>query len=206
MSHLTVARTSPWLGLAFAAVAFFGGAQTAVAQKLPAYTAKAGMLNVGPDAERPDAEIFHVSYVAKSADPAKRPVTFVFNGGPGASSAYLHLTAIGPKTLATTGDGSFPSVPARLEDNPDSWLAFTDLVFIDPMGTGYSRMLPGADGKPGDPQSYYSVERDVNFFAGFIRKWLTVNKRWASPKAIAGESPSIRSTLGLASLPTNCRA
>jgi carboxypeptidase C (cathepsin A) len=89
----------------------------------------------------------------KGADPAKRQVTFVFNGGPGAVSIYLHLSALGPKTLATPAGGT-PRVPARLEHNPDSWLAFTDLVFIDPVGTGYSRMLPGPDGKPGDPKPY----------------------------------------------------
>jgi carboxypeptidase C (cathepsin A) len=117
-----------------------------------------------------------------------RPVTFVFNGGPGAASIYLHIAAIGPKAIVTAGDGSFPASPARLEHNPDSWIAFTDLVFIDPVGSGYSRMLPGPDGKPGDPKPYYGVDSDLNAIAGFIRQWLTVNKRWASPKAIAGES------------------
>ena len=185
------------LVLALVLATLLAGPQGALAQKLPAYNAKAGMLNVGKDPEHPDAEIFHVSYTVKGGDPATRPVTFVFNGGPGASSAYLHLSAIGPKTLVTTGDGSFPAVPARLEDNPDSWLAFTDLVFIDPMGTGYSRMLAGPDGKPGDPKPYYAVESDVNFFAGFIRQWLTVNKRWASPKAIAGESYAGQRIAGL---------
>ena len=72
-------------------------------------------------------------------------MTFVFNGGPGGASIYLHLSAIGPKTIATAGDGSFPHVPAKLAVNPDSWIGFTDLVFIDPVGTGYSRMLPGPD-------------------------------------------------------------
>lgn len=150
--------------------------------------ASAAMLKIGANPERPDAEIFHIAYTLKGADPAKRPVTFVFNGGPGAASIYLHLSAIGPKTLASAGDGSFPSVPARLEDNPDSWVGFTDLVFINPVGTGYSRMLPGPDGKPGDPTSYYTADGDVDAIAGFIRQWLTLNKRWSSPKAIAGES------------------
>jgi carboxypeptidase C (cathepsin A) len=193
---LSIERKS-FLVLALGLLALLAAPHVALAQTLPAYNAKAGMLNVGKDPEHPDAEIFHVSYMAKGGDPATRPVTFVFNGGPGASSAYLHLSAIGPKTLVTTGDGSFPSVPARLEDNPDSWLAFTDLVFIDPMGTGYSRMLAGPDGKPGDPKPYYAVESDVNFFAGFIRQWLTVNKRWASPKAIAGESYAGQRIAGL---------
>ncbi|MCU0252880.1 MAG: hypothetical protein MUE61_22045 [Vicinamibacterales bacterium] len=165
------------LVIALGLAAVFAAAPGALAQKLPAYDARAGMMNVGPNPERPDAEIFHVAYTMKGGNPATRPVTFVFNGGPGASSAYLHLAAIGPKTLVTTGDGSFPAVPARLEDNPDSWLA--------------------PDGKPGDPTPYYAVESDVNFFAGFIRQWLTVNKRWASPKAVAGESYAGQRIAGL---------
>jgi carboxypeptidase C (cathepsin A) len=174
------------LGLVLAAG--FAVPPSAVAQALPDCDAKAGMLNIGEDPERPDAEIFHVAYTLKGADPATRPVTFVFNGGPGAASIFLHLSAIGPKTIVTGGDGSFPAVPARLEDNPDSWISFTDLVFIDPVGTGYSRMLPGPDGQPADPKPYYAVDSDVDAIAGFIRQWLTVNKRWSSPKAIAGES------------------
>ncbi len=174
--------------LAVVLVAMLAGPQSALAQALPPYNASAGMLNIGKDPERPDAEIFHVAYTLKGANPATRPVTFVFNGGPGASSVYLHLSALGPKTIATPGDGSMPKVPARLVDNPDSWLGFTDLVFIDPVGTGYSRMLPGPDGKPGDPKPYYAVESDVRAIASFIRQWLTVNQRWSSPTALAGES------------------
>jgi len=185
------------LVLALWLAAWFAVPMSAVAQVLPPYTASAGMLKIGPDPERPDAEIFHVAYTLKGADPATRPVTFVFNGGPGASSIYLHMSAIGPKSIITAGDGSFPSSPARLEENPDSWIRFTDLVFIDPVGTGYSRMLPGPDGKPGDPKPYYGVDGDVDAFAGFIRQWLTVNKRWGSPKAIAGESYAGQRIAGL---------
>lgn len=162
--------------------------QSKAAGPLPDYDAKAGMLQIGIDPERPDAEIFHMDYVMKGGDPSTRPVTFVFNGGPGGSSIFLHISALGPKTIKTSGDGTFPAVPARLEDNPESWITFTDLVFIDPVDTGYSRMLTGADGKPGDPKPYYNTRADVNSMAIFIRKWLTVNNRWSSPKAIAGES------------------
>lgn len=187
MMHFPVARHAVLVAV-MAVSAFAGQTIRAVAQDFPAYTTAAGMLNVGPDPERPDAELFHVDYIADGADPATRPVTFVFNGGPGGASIYLHLSAIGPMTVATAGDGSFPAVPARLEKNPDSWIGFTDLVFIDPVGTGYSRMLPGPDGKPADPTPYYGVEGDLNEIATFIQQWLTVNKRWSSPKAIAGES------------------
>jgi carboxypeptidase C (cathepsin A) len=178
-----------WLtALALGVFASFACSPVALAQKLPAYDASAGMLPIGKDPERPDAEIFHVAYTLKGANPATRPVTFVFNGGPGGASIYLHLSAIGPKTIVTAGDGSFPKVPARLQENPDSWIRFTDLVFIDPVGTGYSRMLPGADGAPRDPTPYYGVVGDLDAIAGFIRQWLTIHKRWGSPKAIAGES------------------
>jgi len=163
-------------------------AQGAMARELPHYNSSARMLQIGKDPERPEAEIFHVAYTLKGADPATRPVTFVFNGGPGGASIYLHLSAIGPMTVATAGDGSFPSVPARLQPNPDSWIAFTDLVFIDPVGTGYSRTLPEPGGALRDPKPYYNVPGDLDSIALFIRQWLTVNQRWASPKAIAGES------------------
>lgn len=160
----------------------------ALAQDPPAYTAKAGMLNIGADPERPEAEIFHVDYTVNGADPVTRPVTFVWNGGPGGASIYLHLSVIGPKTMVTAGDGTFPTVPARLETNPNSWITFTDLVFIDPVGTGYSRTLPGPDGALRDPKPFYSTMGDLDSFGMFIRQWLTANKRWGSPKAIAGES------------------
>ncbi|MFO1313049.1 MAG: hypothetical protein U1F41_13395 [Burkholderiales bacterium] len=189
VSEVTIAMARRmFVMLVLALVGGFAIPSTAVAQKLPPYSATAGMLQIGKDPERPDAEIFHVDYILKGADPATRPVTFVFNGGPGAASIYLHLSAIGPKTIATAGDGSFPAVPARLQENPDSWITFTDLVFIDPVGTGYSRMLPGPDGKPRDAKPYYGVAGDLDAIAVFIRQWLTVNQRWGSPKAIAGES------------------
>ena len=91
------------LALTFGLAVWLAGPPGALAQKLPPYAAAAGMLKTGPDPERPDAEIFHVAYTLKGADPATRPVTFVFNGGPGAASIYLHLAAIGPKTIVTAG-------------------------------------------------------------------------------------------------------
>ncbi len=90
--------------------------------------------------EKPAAEIFSVSYVAGTGD-NDRPVTFVFNGGPGASSAYLHVGAVGPQRVAFPADGTLPPMPPRLVQNDESWLAFTDLVFVDPVGTGFSRVI-----------------------------------------------------------------
>ena len=89
--------------------------------------------------EKPIARLFHVAYMAKTLRSRKpRPITFVFNGGPGAASAYLHVGALGPRRVVFNRDGSLPPPPAQLSDNRESWLPFTDLVFIDPIGTGFS--------------------------------------------------------------------
>src|SRR5215216_510241 len=104
-----------------------------------AYTAAAKWL-VLRKKDKPSAEMFSVSYVADSTD-LDRPVTFVFNGGPGASSAYLHVGAVGPQRVEFPADGTLPSMPPRLVQNDESWLAFTDLVFVDPVGTGFSRII-----------------------------------------------------------------
>src|SRR5918996_4246565 len=100
--------------------------------------------------EKPAAEIFSVSYVAEGAD-EERPVTFVFNGGPGASSAYLHVGAVGPKRVDFPPDGTLPAMPPRLVQNEASWLAFSDLVFVDPVGTGFSRIIE-KDGRKKDDE------------------------------------------------------
>jgi carboxypeptidase C (cathepsin A) len=181
-------RRGFWALFALTLLGLMLAPQPVLAKPLPDYKAEAAMMPIGSDPERPEAEIFHIAYTLKGADPATRPVTFVFNGGPGGASIYLHLSAIGPMTVATAGDGSFPASPARLAHNPDSWIHFTDLVFIDPVGTGYSRTLPGPDGQPRDPKPYYTVAGDLDSIALFIRQWLTKHQRWSSPKAIAGES------------------
>ncbi|MBT8202542.1 MAG: peptidase S10 [Acidimicrobiia bacterium] len=143
--------------------------------------------------ERPVAEIFATSYLADDGG-EDRPVTFVFNGGPGAASAYLHMGAIGPRRIAFPPDGTLPSPPARLVDNPESWLGFSDLVFIDPVGTGFSRAIePTAKDKEGDkeahdPKSFFGLKRDLESLGEFISRWLSTRSRWESPIFIAGES------------------
>lgn len=154
---------------------------------LGAYSVKAGLLPVGENPEAPTAELFYTAYTLDGADVARRPITFLFNGGPGAASVYLHMAAIGPMTVAMSGDGSFPSVPARLQPNPQTWLHFTDLVFIDPVDTGFSRALPGPKGVV-DPTPFFEVDGDLRSLAQFMRRYLTTFGRWSSPKAIAGES------------------
>jgi carboxypeptidase C (cathepsin A) len=164
-----------------------------------AYTAVAGTILIDGESGTPPAEIFYVAYGNDDADKAQRPITFVFNGGPGAASAYLHLGALGPRRLVFNDDGSVAPAPARLVDNHMSWLAFTDLVFIDPVGTGYSRIEKkgkdekekgerdkGGDDKGGRP--FWQVKKDLTSLSEFIRLYLSRNKRWPSPKFVAGES------------------
>ena len=149
--------------------------------------------------EKPAAEIFSVSYIAEGDD-RSRPLTFVFNGGPGAASAYLHMGAVGPQRVEFPPDGTLPTVPARLVENESSWLAFSDLVFVDPVGTGFSRVIEPekkGDGKDGagkpddaapDPKEYFGYKRDLESLCEFMGRWLSDNGRWGSPVFIAGES------------------
>ncbi|MBJ6125748.1 S10 family peptidase [Microvirga splendida] len=144
------------------------------------FTATAGHLTLAD----PQAEIGFVAYTRDDADPATRPVTFVVNGGPGASSAYLHLLAIGPWLLPLDGPTISPSAPPALVPNAETWLDFTDLVFIDPPGTGYSRVVGG------DPvrERFYSVQGDIDGLAAFVMRWLKEKNRLISPKFFVGES------------------
>src|SRR4249919_4294679 len=149
------------------------GAETAATwgrgRKAIPYTATAKWI-VLRKKEKPSAEIFSVSYVAGGAD-RSRPVTFVFNGGPGAASAYLHMGAVGPQRVDFPPDGTLPTMPPRLVENESSWLSFSDLVFVDPVGTGWSRVIEPekkSDGKDGakpedeqDPKEYFGYKRDL---------------------------------------------
>lgn len=147
-----------------------------------AYTATAGTLPVGlEDPEKPKGRLFYVAYVKKDADPATRPLTFCFNGGPGSSSVWLHMGCLGPRRVRLDVDNvPAPGTPA--EDNPRSVLDVTDLVFVDPMSTGFSRP------ERGKGEEYHGVEPDVESVGEFVRKWVTRHGRWASPKYVAGES------------------
>jgi carboxypeptidase C (cathepsin A) len=154
------------------------------------------------DREKPIAEMFYVSYLAESIDSSQRPLTFVFNGGPGAASAYLHMGALGPKRVYFAANGSLPKPPVRVVDNAESWLRFTDLVFIDPIGTGFSRSIPPdknksdkSDEKDSPKESdkskeeeFWEVDRDLKALGEFIQRYLSRQKRWLSPIFIAGES------------------
>lgn len=147
------------------------------------YTAVAGTLLLMKDDGKPKASIFYISYSLDGADKTKRPITFAFNGGPGSSSVWLHMGALGPKRVELTPDGQAVPPPYRLVDNQDTALAFTDLVFIDPVTTGFSRNAPGED-----PKQFHGLEGDIAEVGDFVRLYLTRNERWVSPKFLAGES------------------
>ena len=149
--------------------------------------------------EKPVADIFFTYYfkdLQHGENKSKRPVTFIFNGGPGASSAYLHIGAMGPKTIVFGDQGECLPPPARLQDNPDTWLDFTDLVFVDPVGTGFSRSLEEIDLSPPGEKSkaekeqleFYKINRDLSAIGEFIQSFLSQHQRWSSPVFVAGES------------------
>ena len=126
-----------------------------------------------------------VVVTAYTVEGANRPVTFAFNGGPGASSVYLNFGAIGPKHLNAGNEGDSPSDPTNLIDNAGTWLDFTDLVFIDPIGTGFSRSLvPEAEAK----KLFYSTEPDIEYLSRIVYDWLVKNDRLSSRKYLVGES------------------
>jgi len=159
-----------------------------------AYTATAGNLVLKDDEGKPKASVFFVAYTRDGVkDPAERPVTFSFNGGPGAASLWVHLGAFGPKRVERTEEGMGLPPPGRLIDNEYSILDLTDLVFIDPVSTGFSRPAPGED-----PKQFHGVRQDIEWVAEFVRLWVTRNERWASPKLVAGESYGTTRAAGLA--------
>ncbi len=143
------------------------------------YTATAGTIDLFGQTGTRNAKIFYTAYTVPDAK-KPRPLTFVFNGGPGAASAYLHLGMMGPR-VASLGGGQDGTMPV-LEDNPSSWIGFTDLVFIDPVGTGWSRAA--ADAQDG----FYGVRQDAESLAKFIALYTQKNGRLPSPKYLVGES------------------
>jgi carboxypeptidase C (cathepsin A) len=148
------------------------------------YEAAAGTMMMKDEFGKPRANFFFVSYTKEpAARPEDRPITFVFNGGPGAAAVWLHLGAAGPKRIALEHDGIPGPPPHGLIDNDQTWLDVSDLVFIDPVGTGYSR--PAAGQKASD---FYGVQPDLESISEFIRLYLTRYERWDSPKFLAGES------------------
>jgi len=146
------------------------------------FAATAGTIALTDASGKPRAQLATIAYQEEGADPARRPVTFVFNGGPGMASGWLQVGAVGPWRIALGGNNGVPSASPVLLANAESWLDFTDLVFIDPPGTGYSWVSEDAMSR------YWSVSGDIDALAEAIRRWLDSNDRNVSPKYILGES------------------
>ncbi len=152
--------------------------------KIP-YKVTTGKLILKADDGKARASIFHVSYERTDAkDASNRPVMFAFNGGPGSSAVWLHIGVLGPKIMKLPGDGTIaPFPPTRVADNPLSILDVCDLVFVDPVSTGYSRAEK--DVKPGE---FHGLDEDIESVGDFIRRWVSEHDRWSSPKYLLGES------------------
>jgi carboxypeptidase C (cathepsin A) len=159
--------------------------QTAtIGGKVVSYTATVGSLPVRDEKGKKVAEVVYTSYVVDGPRDPNRPITVAFNGGPGAASVYLNF-ALGPKRVQFGAEGDSPSSFSKLEDNPASWLDFTDLVFIDPVGTGFSRSLVSEDETK---KRFYGVKQDIDYLSRIVFDYLVKTERLASPKYLVGES------------------
>jgi carboxypeptidase C (cathepsin A) len=145
------------------------------------------------DGLKPKAKVFFVAYTLDDVvDPATRPLTFAFNGGPGSDSIWLHMAAMAPRRASLTDDGEAPPPPYQLVDNESTWLDRTDLVFIDPVSTGYSRTYAKED-----PRQFHGLKEDIASVGDFIRLYTSRNARWLSPKIVLGESYGTTRAAGL---------
>ncbi len=157
------------------------------------YTATAGTILLKLEDGTPKASVFYVAYTRDdTSDLAKRPVTYAFNGGPGAASIWLHLGALGPRRVEMGDVGALLPPPYKVVDNEYSLLDVTDLVFIDPVSTGFSRAVPGEA-----PKQFHGIQEDLESVGDFIRLYTTRNRRWSSPKFLAGESYGTTRAAGL---------
>jgi carboxypeptidase C (cathepsin A) len=164
-----------------------------LAGKALKYTATVGLMPIKNADGDTEAHIFFMAYTLDNAPTGiHRPLTFCFNGGPGSSSVWLHMGAIGPRRVRLQPNGGMPRPPFELEDNQETWLDRTDLVFVDPVGTGYSRPAKKELGK-----KFWSVKGDIESVGQFIRLYLTRYERWTSPLFLAGESYGTTRAAGL---------
>ncbi|MBN1272279.1 MAG: peptidase S10 [Candidatus Aminicenantes bacterium] len=157
------------------------------------YTATIGKMRINKPDEKPGADVFFTAYTRDAIkDISQRPITFAYNGGPGSSSVWLHMGGIGPKRVRMTNEGFPVKPPYGLEDNEYSLLDVTDLVFIDPVSTGFSRPLPGEK-----KSQFHGVYEDISSVGEFIRMYITYFERWSSPKFLLGESYGTYRSAGL---------
>lgn len=158
------------------------------------YVASAGSIPITADDGTVEARMFYVSYTVEQAPGSRpRPLSFAFNGGPGSASVWLHMGALGPKRIELNDDGTMPAPPFRVIDNPDTWLAETDLVFVDPVGTGFSRAA-----KEELDQKFWNAKGDIESVGEFIRLYLNQSNRWDAPLYLIGESYGTFRAAGLA--------
>ena len=158
-----------------------------------AYTATAGTMLLKHDDGKVRASVYFTAYTRDGAgDVAHRPITFAYNGGPGSASAWLHMGAFGPRRVVLEEEGWAPPPPYQIADNNESLLDVTDLVFVDPVSTGFSRPAPGED-----PASFHGVHEDIESVGEFIREYIARFERWGSPKFLAGESYGTTRSAGL---------
>jgi len=158
-----------------------------------AYTATTGTMLLKHDDGKVRASVYFTAYTRDGAgDAGHRPITFAYNGGPGSASAWLHMGAFGPRRVVLEEEGWAPPPPYQIADNNESLLDVTDLVFIDPVSTGFSRPAPGED-----PASFHGVREDIESVGEFIREYIARFERWGSPKFLAGESYGTTRSAGL---------
>jgi len=167
--------------------------QITVDGKAVKYTATAGRLPIKRGDGRIEAEMFYVAYTLDGQDAARRPLTFAFNGGPGSSSIWLHMGALGPRKVVMQPDGFMPPAPYRMEDNASTLLDKSDLVLIDAIGTGFSRAADSELFK-----KFWGVKGDIEAFSEFIRLYITRKERWSSPLFLFGESYGTTRSAGIA--------
>ncbi len=157
------------------------------------YTATTGRLPIKRGDGKIEAEMFFVAYTLDGQEAGKRPLTFAFNGGPGSATVWLHMGALGPKRVVMQADGTLPPAPYRISDNPSTVLDKSDVVFIDAIGTGYSRA-----GSPELFAKFWGVKGDIESFSEFIRLYLSRYERWSSPLFLFGESYGTTRAAGIA--------
>ncbi|WP_406696242.1 peptidase S10 [Singulisphaera sp. Ch08] len=168
--------------------------ETKIGEESIKYRATAGLMPLHDASDKVEARMFFVAYtVDTKEDQPRRPLMFAFNGGPGSSSVWLHLGALGPKCVVVPVDPTIPPPPYRLTENAQSWLDKTDLVFIDPVETGYSRAI-----KPELNKKFHGLQGDIASVSEFIRMYLTRYERWTSPLYLVGESYGTTRAAGLA--------
>ncbi len=167
---------------------------TTIGGKRIAYTATAGhLVTVDPSSSQPNAKLFYVAFTQDGQKEETRPVTFFYNGGPGSSSVFVLLGSFAPRRIRTSMPSFTPPAPYQMEDNPDSLLDKSDLVFVNPIGTGYSAAIA-----PYKNRNFWGVDEDADSLKQFVKRYLTKNNRWNSPKYLYGESYGTARTCVLA--------